>query len=185
MIPLVSLWVPVLLSAVVVFILSALIHMVLHYHDSDMRKLPDEDAVADALRSVDVRPGVYGLPHAGGMAERKSPEFIAKIEKGPLAIITLARGGTMAMGANLAQWFIYCIFVSICAAYIASRAVPPGAEYLTVFRFSGATAFFCYGVGTWQESIWFRRPLSTSVKNTIDALVFGLFTGGVFGWLWP
>ena len=186
MISLMSLWLPVLLSAVVVFIISSLIHTVLHYHNTDMRKLPNEERVADSLRGLDTPDGVYVIPHAGGMAEMKSPEFKAKFEKGPIAIITLAKsGGNMSMAPHMLQWFCYCLVVSIFAAYIASRALAPGAPYLSVFRFAGATAFFCYGVAIWQESIWMRRPWSTTTKNTIDALVYGLFTAGVFGWLWP
>ena len=185
MIPLVSLWVPVLLSAVLVFIISSLIHTVLQYHNTDMKKLPDEDKIADALRSLNAPHGAYVLPHAGGMAEMKSPEFKAKWERGPRAVIMIAKGGKMSMTPHMLQWFGYCLVVSIFAAYIASRAVAPGAPYLTVFRFAGATAFFCYGVATWQESIWMGRPWSTTIKNTIDALVYGLFTAGVFGWLWP
>ena len=35
------------------------------------------------------------------------------------------------------------------------------------------------------DSIWYKRSWSTTWKSMFDALVYGLFTGGVFGWLWP
>ena len=60
-----------------------------------------------------------------------------------------------------------------------------GESYLHVFRFAGVTAFAGYSLGGWQESIWYQRKLSTTIKNTIDGLIYALFTAGVFGWLWP
>ena len=57
MVPITALWLPILLSAVIVFIVSALIHMALPIHKSDYRKLPDEERVLDALRSAGVTPG--------------------------------------------------------------------------------------------------------------------------------
>ena len=57
MIPLTALWLPILVSAVVVFFASAIMHMVLAYHKSDYRKLPAEDRVTDAMRGAGVTRG--------------------------------------------------------------------------------------------------------------------------------
>ena len=180
-----SLWLPILLSAVFVFILSSLIHMVLRYHASDFRKLPDEDGVAEALRKFNIPAGNYMLPYATTSAERNAPEFKEKVTKGPVAILTLWGGGSGSMGVNLAQWFIYSLVVGVFAAYVAGRALVPGADYLAVFRFAGVTAFAAYTIAGWQESIWFKRPWSTALKNTFDGLLYALVTAGTFGWLWP
>lgn len=75
--------------------------------------------------------------------------------------------------------------MSVFAAYIAGRALEPGAHYLEVFRFAGATAFAGYALAQWQSTIWYRRSAVTSLKNTFDGLVYALVTAGVFGWLWP
>ena len=83
------------------------------------------------------------------------------------------------------MWFVYLLVVSYFAAYIASRALAPGAYYLEVFRFAGATAFIGYAVALWQMSIWYHRSWGTTIRNTIDGLIYGLLTAGVFGWLWP
>ena len=185
MISMLSLWLPILLSTVVVFILSFLVHMVFGYHANDLRSLPDEDAFVEALHKLNIPAGEYVFPRPKTRQEMRSPEFDEKVRKGPGALLTVWGGRAPSMGPFLAQWFVYCLVVSICAAYIASRAVPPGAPYLSVFRFAGATAFFCYAVAGWSDTIWYRRAVSTSLKNTFDGLLFGLFTGGVFGWLWP
>lgn len=185
MIPLLSLWLPILLSAVVVFILSSLVHMVFKYHANDRLKLPDEDAVANALRQFDIPPGEYVLPRPDSMKAMGTPEFQEKVKKGPGALLTIWKGEMPSMGKYLLQWFFFCVIVSVFAAYVTHCALQTGAPYLSVFRFAGTTAFCCYAVGGWSESIWYRRAWSTSIKNTIDGLLFGLFTGGVFGWLWP
>ena len=185
MVSLASLWLPILASAVAVFFVSFLLHMVLRYHTSDFARLPAEDAIADALRANNVPPGDYMMPHGGGPEAMKDPAFIARIERGPNAVMTVTPGRKPSMGAELTNWFIYLLVISFVSAYVASRALPPGADYLDVFRFAGTTAFVAYGLGQWPDTIWYKRKVSTQVKNTFDGLVYALVTAGVFGWLWP
>ena len=186
MVPLTSLWLPILLSAVLVFVLSSLVHMVLRWwHRSDYRKLPDEDRAMEALRGFNIPPGDYLVPCAGGPEEMKSPEFKEKVAKGPVVLMTVLPPGGWGVGRSLVQWFVYCLVVGVFAAYIAGRAVAPGGDYLAAFRFAGATAFAGYTLALWQDSIWYRRAWSTTLKSTIDGLVYALGTAGIFGWLWP
>lgn len=185
MVPVMSLWLPILLSAILVFIVSAIFHMVLPYHRADHARLPDEDAVMDALRRTAAAPGDYMFPHAAGPAAMKEPAFLEKRKRGPIGVLTVIPGGSASMTLYLGQWFVYCAVVSIFAAYVAGRAVGPGAPYLAVFRFAGCTAFIGYSLALWQNSIWYRRKWSTTIKHTVDGLVYGLLTAGVFGWLWP
>ncbi|MBI4545128.1 MAG: hypothetical protein HY703_08040 [Gemmatimonadetes bacterium] len=188
MVPVTSLWLPILLSAVIVFLASWVIHMFLRYHQTDFSKLAAEDEVMAALGKFGIAPGNYMMPYGGGPEARKSPEFMEKVKRGPVAMLTVWPSGPPAMGKNLAQWFVYCVLVGIFAAYIAGRALGPGSagvEYPDVFRFAGTTAFVGYAVALWQDAIWFRRGWGTTIKNTIDGLVYALLTAGVFGWLWP
>jgi hypothetical protein len=89
------------------------------------------------------------------------------------------------MGKPLVLWFVYSVVVSIFAAYVASRAVPAAAHYLAVFRFAGVTAFVGYALALWQMAIWYNRSLATTIRGTIDGLVYACVTAGTFGWLWP
>jgi hypothetical protein len=89
------------------------------------------------------------------------------------------------MTGPLVKWFLYCVVVGVFAAYIASRAVEPGGDYLQVFRFAGSTAFLGYTMALWQSSIWYHRSWKTNLINTFDGLIYALLTAGVFGWLWP
>lgn len=185
MVTIVSLWLPILLSAVFVFIMSSIIHMVLKYHANDFAKMPDEGAAADALRRLNLPDGQYALPRADSMKEFSTPEFQEKIKKGPNAHLTIWGGTTPSMSKELVLWFIYSIAVSIYSAYIASRALDAGAHYLEVFRFVGATAFACYVFAEVQRSIWWKQPWSLTAKNAFDGLLYALLTAGTFGWLWP
>jgi hypothetical protein len=116
---------------------------------------------------------------------RKSPEFIEKLKKGPVLIMTIWPSGPASMGKSLLFWFLYSVVVGIFAAYVAGCALPPGASYLAVFRLAGTTAFIGYSLALWQMSIWWRRSWRITMKATIDGLLYGLLTAGVFGWLWP
>lgn len=185
MVSVLSLWLPILLSAVLVFVVSSIIHMVLPYHHNDFKKVQDEDRVMDALRPFNIPPGEYVIPNAGGPAGMKTPEFQEKVTKGPVAFMTVLPSGMPTMGASLVQWFVYSIIVGVFAAYMSGRALGPGADYLAVFRFAATAAFLGYTLALWQNSIWYKRAWSTTLKSTFDGLVYAFVTAGAFGWLWP
>jgi len=180
-----SLWLPILVSAVFVFVASSLIHMVLPFHKADLKKVPNEDDALKAFRALGFEAGDYALPCAGSMHDMKSPEFIDKMTKGPIVFMTVVKGGSQSMGKSLSLWFAYSLAVGVFAAYIAGRALGPDAHYLAVFRFAGATAFLGYSFALMQHSIWFQRNWGTTVRSMIDGLLYALLTGGTFGWLWP
>jgi hypothetical protein len=182
---LIDLWIPVFLSAAVVFLASSIIHMLSPWHKSDYPKVPDQDKVMDALRPFAIPPGDYMMPRPAGSKDLRSAEFLAKMNKGPVMIFTVMPNGQMSMARNLILWYVYCAVVGLFAAYIAGRALPFGATYIQVFRFVGATAFIGYCMALWQMSIWYRRAWSSTIKSSVDGLIYALLTAGIFGWLWP
>ncbi len=185
MVSLKSLRLPILLSAELVFVVMSLIHMLLKYHNTDFGKVPNEDQVMDALRPFGIAPGDYAIPHAGSTDAMKTPEFIDKVTKGPVAFVTVLENGPPTMGKSLVQWFVYCIVVGIFAGYIAGHALGPAADYLPVFRYVGAVAFTGYALALLQNSIWYKRNWATTLKTVFDGLLYALVTAGTFGWLWP
>ena len=180
-----ALLVPIVLSAVIVFVASSIIHMALPWHKNDYPKLPNEERVREALRPLAIPPGDYMVPRAASMQDMKSAEFTAKMNEGPVMVVTVMPNGPWAMGKNLAQWFVYSVVVGVFAAYVAGRALPPGAPDLRVFQLVGVTAFMGYALALWQLSIWYRRDWMTTIKSNVDGLIYGLLTAGTFGWLWP
>jgi hypothetical protein len=185
MVSLGALWLPIVLSAVVVFVVSSVIHMVLTYHRSDVKQIPNEDRVAGALRGENLAPGLYILPYCATPKEMGTPQMLEKYKQGPVAMVTMLPNGPPAMPKFLGQWFAFSLLVGVFAAYLASRTVAMGAEYLAVFRVVGVTAFLGYAGPEMANSIWRGQSWSTTWKNYFDGLVYALFTAGVFGWLWP
>ncbi|MGE5233601.1 MAG: hypothetical protein ACM3OB_05780 [Acidobacteriota bacterium] len=185
MVPLVSLWMPIALSAIIVFFVSWIIHMFLGYHKNDLRPVPRQDEVQAALRPFAIPPGDYMLPRAASMKDMGTPEFAARMKEGPVAILTVVPSGPMSMGTSLTLWFLYSLVVGLFAGYIAAHALPVGAPYRAVFRFVGAVAFAGYSLALLQNSIWFKRNWATTCKAMFDGLVYALLTAGTFGWLWP
>ncbi|MFI5143472.1 MAG: hypothetical protein ACHQQS_13495 [Thermoanaerobaculales bacterium] len=180
-----ALWLPILLSSVVVFVVSSLIHMALPWHKTDYQKLPREVEAMDALRPLAIPPGDYMVPCPSSHENMRSPEFKDRFKKGPVMVVTVLPNGQMGIGAQLFQWFVYLVVVGVFAAYVAGRALPAGSPYLRVFRFVGATAFIGHSLALWQLSIWYRRKWSTTFKATVDGLIYALLTAGIFASLWP
>lgn len=185
MVELTALWMPILISAVFVFVASSVIHMALPYHKSDYKKLPNEDKVMDALRPHNLSPGFYHFPRCESHKDMKSPEYIEKMNKGPIGLMTIFPNGQPNMGIYLGSWFAYTVLVSIFVAYLTSRTVAPGSEYLAVFRVAGTAAFMGYGLAHAHASIWEGRPWGNTLKFWFDGLIYACLTAGVFGWRWP
>ncbi len=180
-----SLWLPILLSAVVVFVISSLIHMLLNWHASDYGTLANEDDVRAALRAGNAKPGRYVMPHCKDMKDMASEAMKQKYAEGPVGHITLLPNGQPAMGKYLGMWFLFCILVSAAAACLASRLIPLDHAFArSAAKLAFSVSFIGYGFGTFQESIWTGRPWSQSVKYLVDAALYAIGTGAVFYFLW-
>lgn len=182
---LLALSLPILVSAVLVFVVSSVIHMLSPWHKSDYPKLASEDRVMDALRPFAIPPGDYMMPRPSSREEMRTPAFAEKYKRGPVLMLTVWPGGSMSMTPQLVQWFGYAVVVGGFAAYVAGRALPPGAPFSSVFRLAGVTAFVGYALALWQMSIWYRRAWLTTTKATVDGLIYAVLTAATLGWLWP
>lgn len=180
-----DLWLPILLSAAIVFIASSILHMLIPIHKGDAKKLPGEDSIMENMRSQNVQPGEYMFPHACSMKEMSSPEMLERFKTGPVGFLTVVPSGGPGMGKNLVQWFLYCVLISFFVAYIASLMLHRGAEYMIVFRITGTTAILGYAISQISNSIWRGIRWTTTLKFILDGIIYGLLTGGTFGWLWP
>jgi hypothetical protein len=184
MTPLSALWLPIVLSAVIVFIASSVMHMVLPYHRGDYRKLPDEDKLLPALRSAGLNRGLYIFPF-WTHKEMNQPAVIEKYNQGPVGMMTVFPSGPPVMPKFLGLWFGFCLLIGFFVAYLTAHTVPPGVHYLRVFRIVGTAAFLAYGLGNLSNGIWKGQTFSFTIKEVLDGLVYALLTAGTFGWLWP
>jgi hypothetical protein len=185
MIPILDLWLPIVLAAVLVFVLSSILHMVLTYHRRDYKQLPDEEATLEGIRRAGVAPGLYMFPYHADAKEMKSAAAQERFRRGPVGMLVLMPSGPPRMGKHLGAWFGFCVLVSVFVAYLAGRTLAAGTDYLAVFRVAGSTAFMAYGIGRIVDSIWLGQPWSKTLGAVVDGLLYSLVTAGVFGWLWP
>jgi len=181
---LMDLWLPILVSAVVVFFASFLAHMVLPHHKKEWSKLPQEDKMLELVRSGGAPPGQYMFPHCENMADLKDPEKKKKWEQGPFGIVRVCPAMPN-MGRNLALTFVTYLVIGVFVAYLAAVAMNRGAEFMPVFRFTATAAIMAHCLGFIGHSIWYGQPLKYWLFDTIDGIVYGLLVGATFAFLWP
>ena len=184
MIALSHLWLPIIVSAVAVFVVSALLHMLFTYHNSDYRKFSNEDDVRAAINQGGATAGQYILPYAVGTGF-KDPVVQQKMKEGPAGFVLLRKPSGPEMGPALVQWFVLTLVLSCLVAYVAAMTLAPGTDHMAVFRVVTATAFLAYAGSVAEESIWRAGPWSAGIKAIFDGLVFALVTGGLFAVMWP
>jgi hypothetical protein len=185
MVPLGQLLTPIGLSALLVFVASGVVWLVLPHHRSDMKPLPDEGGALDALGRLSLPPGVYRFPHAADATAMVDPAFLEKLAKGPVGMLTVAAPGPLSLSRALGLSVLYHVGVSASVAYLAALTLAPGAGPLHVFRVAGTIAVAAYTGALLPGSIWWGRPWSHTLKDLADGVAFGLLTAGTFAWLWP
>lgn len=185
MVEITTLWLPILVSAVGVFVVSSVVHMVLPIHKSDMGQVPGESTVLEAMRAQGLKPGSYRFPYCVSMQEMNTDEFRALLDTGPVGTMTIVPSGPMKMGKSLVLWFIYSLVVGVFVAYITGLGRAPGAEFVKVFQTAGAVAFLGYGLSSAQDSIWKGVSWGVTAKFAFDGLLYGLTTGAIFAAMWP
>jgi hypothetical protein len=181
-----ALWLPILLSAVPIFIVSAALGLGLEdlQARSDYKQLPDEANLLATLRVASLKRGLYTFPYCTHQ-NMKSPEMAEKFKQGPVGMLTVMPSGPPMMAKFLSQWFVYCIIIGIFVAYLTGRTLPPGVAHRSVFHLAGATAFLAYGVGQLSSGIWRGQLWGMTAKEVIDGVVYALVTAEIFALLWP
>ena len=185
MVSLTQLWLPILLSGVLVFFASSILHMfVKFWHAPDARAFSDEYEVASAMRKGNPGAGMYMIPYCTpeAMKEATTQE---KFRQGPVGTIFLRAPGPMNLGAFLGQWFAFCLVVSAFCAVLVMHLLPQGAPFAHVFHVVGLAALMAYGFGAIPNAIWWGHPWRSTIKHMIDGLIYALITGASFAWLWP
>ena len=184
MVTLGMLWLPIVVAAVLVFVASNIVWMVLPHHKKDTRRLPDEAPALEVLGKQSLTPGIYRFPFAE-MSEMNKPEVAAKFARGPVGLLTVLPSGPMNMGKSMGAWVAYIVVLTVLVACIAERMLPFGAAYLSVFKRVGAVAILAYSAGNVPNAIWWGKPWSNTFREVLDGVAYGLITAGAFGWLWP
>ncbi len=181
---LLSLWLPILLATVIVYIAAFIMNMVLPFHKGDFLEIADEDGFMEAMRSRGLKRGQYFFPFANSAEVTRSPEWKERINRGPVGFLFIVPKGTTMKPQLIAQ-FIFMLIVTIIAGYVGMASLGPGVEYLKVFQITGTAAFLGHSGSHFTNSIWYGASWRVSWLRAAEGLVYGLLTAGVFGWLWP
>lgn len=180
-----NLWMPILLTAVLIFVASSLIHMVFKWHNTDYRKFDNEDEVRAAVRAS-TPPGQYFFPHCIDMKEMASEAMQKKFIEGPIGFITVRPAGPPTMGMQLSLWFIYTIVIATIAGWLAFGAYPMGKGAAhAAGHMVGLISLLAYVGGSVQMGIWMGKPWSSVAKDALDGLIYGTISALVFWQLWP
>lgn len=177
------LWLPIAVSAALVFVASAASHMLVPYRRREWGRAPDEATLQAAVRAAP--PGLYAFPVPEDPAARGRPEALARWAEGPSGWLAVVPRGPIRMGRNLGLSLLVNVAVSALAGHLALDALGPGASYHAVFHAVAVAGFLAYAVGVAYESIWFWRPWRSVAMSAAEALAYALLMGGTFGWLWP
>lgn len=182
----IQLWLPVLAAAIFVFVASSLIHMVFKWHNSDYRKLANEDEVRATVRAGSPAPGQYVIPHCTDMKEMQSEALQDKFREGPVALLTVKPNRLPSMGPTLGTWYLLNLAVALVAALVSLHAFGLNADAACrAGCLGGILTFMSYGIGSVSNGIWMGRPWSAVAKDLLDAAIYGAVTGLAFCWLWP
>ncbi len=180
-----NLWMPILLTAVLIFVASSLIHMVFKWHNSDYRKFDNEDEVRNAVRAS-TPPGQYFIPHCVDMKDMAGEEMQKKFREGPIAHVTVRPAGPPTMGKQLTLWFVYSVVIAAFAGCLAFGAYPMGkSSGHAAGHLVGLISFLAYVGGSVQMGIWMGKPWGSVAKDVLDGLIYGTISALVFWWLWP
>jgi len=177
------LWLPILVSAAVVFALSAASHMLLPWRTGEFGHVPAAERLQAAVR--DLPPGQYAFPAGPDPRERGSKASLERWAAGPSGWLTIVPRGSVRMGRNLGLSFLVYLAVSFLCAYVATFALGEAPGRLAIVRLVSTVGVMTYAVGTSFTSIWFSRPWKAYAADVLDALVQGFAMAAVFAWLWP
>jgi len=180
-----QIWLPILVTAIAVFLASSLIHMVFRWHNRDYRKLPNEDQVRDAIRAGSPAPGQYVLPHCTEMKEMQGEEMQQKFRDGPVGLLTLRQSGAPSMGGSLMQWFVFNLVVAMLVGDLSLQLYTAQGNPKNIAQLVGILSFLTYAGSNVQAGIWMGKPWMAVLRDTLDGLIYAIVSGLVFWWLWP
>ena len=176
-----ELWLPILVSGVVLFFASVAAWMALPHHKPEWKGLPNEDALAQTIRDTQIAPGQYMFPFAGKSEDWKNEDTKRRMQAGPHGSL-IVWPTAQSMGRNMLYTVIFFTVVNFVIAYLATMALGRGADFMSVFRFVGTAGVITYASANILNGIWFGRKM---LADVVDGIVYGVVTGLIFAALWP
>jgi hypothetical protein len=179
-----TLWLPILLSAAAIWVISTIVGMALPHHKQDWIGIPDEDGFMDYIRRSGIKPGNYLFPDFRSREALKSEKVETALKEGPVGHLSVWKT-PVTMGGKMAATFIVYLVVSTLIAYLTRVALPGAADFARVFQIAGTAGILAYCFSFIPNAVWFGSYKRTIIASVIDGIFFGLVTGAIFAWRWP
>jgi hypothetical protein len=188
---LLPLWLPILLSAAAVWVVSIILGMALPHHKQDWIALPasqgGEDGFMDDLRKRGIKPGNYLFPDFRDPKSMKSEKVQKALNEGPVGHLSLWKT-PLTMGDKMIGSFIVYFVASTLIAYLTRIALPPTTgptPFAKVFQVAATAGILAYCFSFIPSAIWWGSYKRTIVANVIDGIIYAAITGAIFAWRWP
>jgi hypothetical protein len=186
---LLPLWLPILLSAAAVWIVSMIVGMALPHHKQDWIGLPNspgggEDSFMDYLRRSGIKPGNYLFPDFRTREAMKSEKVEKALKEGPVGHLSVWKT-PLTMGDKMVATFIVYLVASTLIAYLTRIALPGAAPFAKVFQVAATAGILAYCFSFIPSALWWGSYKRTIVANVIDGILYAAITGAIFAWRWP
>lgn len=179
---LLAIWLPIVLAAAAAWFWSFLSWAILGIHKPETRKLPDEDAFLNAVRSLNLPPANYFFPYLEH--NTKDPAALEKWHRGPCGKLSIW-SPNVNMAGNMLATLGVCLLTAFLIGYVASVTLPRGTDFMRVFQVCGTMGVLGYSFSQLPNLIWFQGGKRAMVTCVFDGIVQGLATGLIFAALWP
>ncbi|HLB01459.1 MAG TPA: hypothetical protein VJO14_08740 [Bacteroidota bacterium] len=174
------------LGGIILWVWGFVAWMVLPFHLSVMRAVPDESAVVEALRRSLPSKGVYVIPWMPSETSGMTPEqmetamvaYTEKLRSGPNAMIFYNPGGKdpFMTGQMISGLFIFISTASI-VSWLLSRSTAAAGSYLSGVIYCGMIGILV-AVGTHlSDWNWMGFPFDWTRGLMLDSVVGWLLAG--------
>ena len=181
---LLPLWLPILLSAGAVWIVSTILSVPFLHHQNDFINLPREDAFMDYLRSSGIKPGNYLFPDFRTRAATETTRVQTALTEGPVGHLQVWKT-PLTMSGKLGGSLMVYLVVSTLIAYLTRVAIPGPASHAKVFQIAATGGILAYCFAFIPSSLWWGSYKRTIAANIADGLIYAVITGAIFAWRWP
>jgi hypothetical protein len=174
-----------ILGGIVVFVFSAIDHMVLPTGHMGLKSLPREEAVLAALRAGIPEPGLYffpGMDMSRRATEEEQKAYIEKFVKGPTGLMVYSPGGVQPMmPTQLVSELLTNILGACIAAFVVSLTAASFGRRVLVVTLLGVFAWLAISVSYW---IWYRFPTDFILAEGFDQVGGWILGGIVIAWMY-
>jgi hypothetical protein len=165
-------------GGLIVFVWSAVSHMVLPLGNIGFESLPNDEPVISALKGSVPESGLYffpGFPNHREATQEEQEAYLARLRQGPSGVVVYTAGGVEAMApSRFVTEFVSCLLAALVAAWVLASVVGGYGKRLLVVALLGFFAFASLLLSYWN---WYGFPTDYTLANGFGEVVGWLLAG--------